>query len=300
MKVLNHLGESIGYVERSKSLEVSKFVSDNLIVSNKIISDPKDNIQKCIIVLVSTLTDRTNAVSHSEHIDNLVLRAPKMEYLMEQLQLTQEYICSKRDNTWNKDYLDDSLWKMVRDGLVDAIAECSFHANNNAPSSSLISVRSKLYCSKRLILMKKVLDYPIPPVEIVSIAKFQIEWKSTMCSLFFAFVSIFHRTLCCGSMDTIISDALEKVKNGDKRDFIPSNSKPLAQCLYYVAGYLLSAAEKESNRRGNTDFARDMDVFVNTCVCADVEEARFANLPISKVERLCAYGGLKYASCDFF
>ena len=115
MKVLNHLGESIGYVERSKSLEVSKFVSDNLIVSNKIISDPKDNMQKCIIVLVYSLTDRTNAVSRSEHTDKLVLRAPKMEYLMEQLQLTQEYICSKRDNTWSKDYLDDSLWKMVRD-----------------------------------------------------------------------------------------------------------------------------------------------------------------------------------------
>mmetsp|Transcript_21501 Transcript_21501/g.33316 ORF Transcript_21501/g.33316 Transcript_21501/m.33316 type:complete len:94 (+) Transcript_21501:13-294(+) len=80
----------------------------------------------------------------------------------------------------------------------------------------------------------------------------------------FAFVSIFHRTLCCGSMDTTIYYAWEKVKNGDKRDFILSNSKPLAQYLYYVAGYLLSAAEKESNCRGSTNFARDMDVFVNT------------------------------------
>ena len=43
-----------------------------------------------------------------------------------------------------------------------------------------------------------------------------------------------------------------------------------------------------------------MEAVVENCTCIDADTARVADLPTSKVDRVCAFGGLKYPSKSFY
>ena len=101
-------------------------------------------------------------------------------------------------------------------------------------------------------------------------------------------------------MDDIISDAIRKIDDGGNSSFITSNASSIAPALYYLAGYLLCAADKESERRGKQEMSSDLENFVCSSQCLDSEDSVLECLPTSKVDRLNAYGGLKYSNANFF
>jgi len=51
-------------------------------------------------------------------------------------------------------------------------------------------------------------------------------------------------------------------------------------------------------RGGGKDIANALEPFARACQCVDEDGALLQNLPIDKVKRLCAYGGLKYPTSD--
>jgi len=100
-------------------------------------------------------------VSIADHLGSLEIRAPALKCLIAQLEITEEFACVKRDNKWNEDkymhaYIDVLTWENVGNQIISAIADSSYY-KNNSPTTSMISIRSKLYCSKRNKTMKGIL-----------------------------------------------------------------------------------------------------------------------------------------------
>jgi len=83
-------------------------------------------------------------------------------------------------------------------------------------------------------------------------------------------------------------------------DVVPDSNSPIAPVLYYISGWLLTDIEKETLRRGNAIIANYLGILGDDCTCIDSNRAQDAGLPTEKVDGLCAYGGLKYPSAEFF
>ena len=246
----------------------------------------------------------TNSISIEEHRLNTVSRASSVEVLIKTLKESAEYTSALEHNRFNTaevmvEYLNTDIWIFVRSELLNHIASISYLSTTKA-SNAVIASRTKLYNAKRISVMHTTISSMHTPVALDCIGRFKIEWKSTLCTLYFSFVSSLHHSLCNGSMDDIISDAIRKIDDGGDSFFIPSNASPIAPALYYLAGYLLCAADKESERRGVQEMSNDLENFVCSSQCLDSEDAVLECLPTSKVDRLNAYGGLKYANANFF
>ena len=141
-----------------------------------------------------------------------------------------------RFNTANVmvEYLNKDIWTLARSELLVHISTISYLSTKKA-SCAVMSLRTKLYNSKRISLMHTIISSMCPPVVTDSIGRFKIKWISTLYTLHFSFVSSLHHSLCNGSTDDIISDAIRKIDDGGDSSFIPSNASPIAPALYYLA-----------------------------------------------------------------
>uniref|UniRef100_A0A6U5M1Z5 SAP domain-containing protein n=1 Tax=Corethron hystrix TaxID=216773 RepID=A0A6U5M1Z5_9STRA len=246
----------------------------------------------------------TNSISIEEHRSNSFSRASSVEVLIETLKGSAEYTSALKHSPFNTDevmvkYLSTDIWIFVRSELLNHIASISYLSMMKA-SNSVISSRAKIYNTKCISVMHTVISSMPTPAALDCIGRFKIEWKSTLCTLYFSFVSSLHHSLCNGSMGDIISNAIRKIDDGGDSSFIPSNASPITTALYYLAGYFLYAADKESERRGVQEMLNDLENFVCSSQCLDSEYAVLECLLTSKVDRLNAYGGLKYANANFF
>uniref|UniRef100_A0A7S1FUV8 Uncharacterized protein n=1 Tax=Corethron hystrix TaxID=216773 RepID=A0A7S1FUV8_9STRA len=130
--------------------------------------------------------------------------------------------------------------------------------------------------------------------------EFFIERKSSLFSLALAYVSIIHNNMSRGNISDYLDDLVGKVVNDTDFKFVPWNDQTHAFVMYYIAGWLLCAAEKECENRGSKFIGKFINIFVNNTCCVDADCARSASLPTQKVETADSYGGLKYASKEFY
>ena len=292
----------VGFVEKGKSTEIlailnkySGFIANIIVLSNII-----GGKQECSIHFSRPLNEIRTIQSSDLHS-----RVPSTDYILSQLLTSEEYTSAVKYNRFNSktimdQYLEPDIWSCLLQKTVDEIKTCSIDAGSN-PSKNSISIRSRKYCQKKYEMMLDFIKNPLPPIESANFYSFEIEWKATLSTLVYSFFSILHRTISRGRIDLVVQVTIKEISANNSTSFIPSNSSMLAQNIYYISGYLVSAAEKEADRGGgNTDRSRNLDKFVDSCVCMDKEEASKYNLPIEKVKRMCAFGGLKYVVPDFF
>ena len=93
------------------------------------------------------------------------------------------------------------------------------------------------------------------------------------------------------TLDRIILPVVES------NDVIPTDVS-FSETIYYIAGWLICAVGKESTSR-KPSLSRLLEQLAYNC-SLHVVEAEVLNLPVRKVNRLMAYGGLKYPARILF
>ena len=240
----------------------------------------------------SDVDDSTPPSASNDDID-IISRAPSIEFILSQLKISEEYTYAVKYNTCNEDrimmeYMNVDFWSNLLEKVLMNIQDCSFFDREGVvPSSKLIVSRSKLYSSRRFEMMQEAIQLNMPPICMEKLERFKIEWKSTLCTLVYAFFSIVHRTLSFGPIDNVIEKFVKEVSDDSSLSYVPANLSLLAQNVYYVAGFLIHSAEKESIRGGGeTDRSINLEKLVDACQCIDDEHALEFNLPIDRVKRL--------------
>ena len=128
--------------------------------------------------------------------------------------------------------------------------------------------------------------------------KFFPEWKNSLYIIGFSFVSNVHENLHCENIQESSKEAISLITAGDLKSILPSDVC-LAETMYYIAGWLLSVIGNESDRRKDTIVSNILDNIFITCNI-DRESADSCALLCGKVNRVMAYGGLKYPSASFY
>lgn len=85
---------------------------------------------------------------------------------------------------------------------------------------------------------------------------------------------------------------------------LPESNDLLLETIYYIAGYMLKAAEKEGLRHGDKSEVRRALLRLSESVYSTKDGAELANirsmLPTGKVDRIISFGGLKYPTEEFY
>jgi len=196
-------------------------------------------------------------------------------------------------------YLEESHWVIFWSDILEAISKVCFLPN----PSTKISKNKASACFKKYNALKLHIIRKFASREVLSNIdgrdgrKFAIEWKSILFTLALRVSSITHRNLPNGKINKSLLGSLDCISTSF---IVPEKDSPIAPILYYISGWLLTTIEKESIRRGSTVIAGYLEILVEKCTCIDAETSGSAGLPTEKVDRVCAFGGLKYPSSEFF
>ena len=196
-------------------------------------------------------------------------------------------------------YSDNRRWEELRVDIVSSIAKCAFFPTSKRITSASISASCKSYSLSKLAIISKLINGKSLLSKNNS-DKFLIEMKSSLFSLALSFVSIIHNNMSCGNISDFLEASVVKITDDVDCKFVPGNDQDHAFVLYYIAGWLLCAAEKECESRGGKLIGKFVDIFVDNTCCVDVDCARSAGLPTQKIEEKECYGGLKYPSKEFY
>ena len=108
---------------------------------------------------------------------------------------------------------------------------------------------SKDYNKAKFNILSSFCKSDCPVAISGSLDKMLMEWKSSLYSLALAFISIVHQTLPSGNVLNFLKDAVNTFVSSD--NFMDSFDVQQAELIYYIAGWILCATEKEIERRGN-------------------------------------------------
>jgi len=95
-----------------------------------------------------------------------------------------------------------------------------------------------------------------------------------------------------------MSDIVESIADSELCSLVDDMSQTYQECVYYVAGWTLSASEKVA-RRKNKEFSDVLIDFVHHCRFESDCEAIEYGLPVGKVGRIEAFGGLNYVILSY-
>ena len=95
-----------------------------------------------------------------------------------------------------------------------------------------------------------------------------------------------------------ISDVVENSFKEDIAVMLESSNQKVLETLYYIAGWSLHAMKKAALRR-RAGTAVIMNYLVGFCSNTQ-DEARASGLPTEKIDRVMAFGGLKFPSEKYF
>ena len=79
-----------------------------------------------------------------------------------------------------------------------------------------------------------------------------------------------------------LKNLMEKVLLSDNFTFLFDTHQ--GELIYYLAGWILCAAEKESQRRGQKLIVKYFEILLSNVICIDLDTVRSAKLPTGKID----------------
>ena len=124
-------------------------------------------------------------------------------------------------------------------------------------------------------------------------------WKCCFWELCHEFLKISRKIDYSTVSVRSMSDIVESVADSELCSLVDDMSQTYQECVYYVAGWTLSASEKVARRR-KKEFSDMLIDFVHHCRFGSDQEAIEYGLPVGKVGRIEAFGGLNYVISSCF
>lgn len=234
----------------------------------------------------------------TDEINSLDSLAPTVDELLESLRKSTTFVAiNTLPNSLTQD--DKSMlldkhqvaWETLRKGLLASIT------GNEVSKKSQGASRTKKHTKRKQELWKSLSrSYPTTIESEDAESTKKTQWRSAVYLLACEFTEKLEFGLSrqIPNLDESINTILESYT------YTPSSDVLVLQTLYHLASWLVSAAEKVAKKKkGEGELAQALFAFVSSARLSK-DEAKQASLPTGKTESEERWGGLSYASNDFY
>mmetsp|Transcript_20080 Transcript_20080/g.43812 ORF Transcript_20080/g.43812 Transcript_20080/m.43812 type:complete len:420 (+) Transcript_20080:212-1471(+) len=189
---------------------------------------------------------------------------------------------------------DVKIWDAARDELLVVIKECT------AAKASQVKTRKKKYSHMKLKLRRKFTSkagnsYKIPDANENQI----VQCRCFVLTLYLRFIEELERRIVYRNVEDLRVQIEKAYNKKDDEQVVGDHVR--YESLYYIAGYLLQAAKKNGETRGDTEIGRALALFAESAAHGnDPEDIPDGHLPTGMTTSIEHFNGLMYPREEFF